>query len=142
MAAVARPPSQPGNDPSPGTTRPSRSRVSRTEVDYRRLYRGTLTKEEASRHTTARSSGTQESQLNTILEVVAGARESVDERFALVQEAIADKSDIERIRETISEELSKVVQDQLKITVHREIVSAIRDEVTKMVQQQVSEVVR
>jgi hypothetical protein len=109
MAAVARPPSQPDDDPSLGTMRPNRSRVSRTEVDHRRLHRGTLTKEEASRHTTARSSGTQESQLKTILKVVASVRESVDERFALVQEAIADKSDIEQVREAISEELSKVV---------------------------------
>jgi hypothetical protein len=76
------------------------------------------------------------------LKAVAGVRESVGERFALQPEAIADKSYIERVRETISEELSKVVQDRLKITVHREIVSAIRDEVTKTVQQQVSEVVR
>jgi hypothetical protein len=53
---------------------------------------------------TARSSGAQESQLNTILKAVDGVCESVDERFALVQEAITDKSDMERIRKTISED--------------------------------------
>jgi hypothetical protein len=142
IAAVARPPSQPDDDAPSGTSRPSRSRVSRTEVDYRRLHRGILTKEEASRQTTARSSGAQESQLNTILEAVAGVRESVDERFALMQEAIADRSDIEQIRATISEELSQAVQERLKVTVQREIVNAIREEVTRTVQQQVSEVVR
>jgi hypothetical protein len=142
MAAVARPPSQPDDDAPSGTSRPSRSRVSRTEVDYRRLHRGILTKEEASRQTTARSSGTQEAQLNTILKAVAGVRESVDERFALMQEAFADRSDMEQIRATISEELSHAVQERLKVTVQREIVNAIREEVTRTVQQQVSEVVR
>jgi hypothetical protein len=77
MAAVVRPPSQPDDDAPSGMSRPSRSRVSRTEVDYKRLHRGTLAKEEASKQTTARSSATQESQLNTILKVVAGVRESV-----------------------------------------------------------------
>jgi hypothetical protein len=142
MTAVARPPSQLDDDASPGTTRPSHSRVSRTEVDYRRLHRGTLAKEEIPRQTTARSSGAQESQLNTISKAVAGVRESVDERFALMQEAIADRSDIEQIRANISEEWSSAVQDRIKLTVQREIVNAIRDEVTRTVQQQVSEVVR
>jgi hypothetical protein len=75
------------------------------------------------------------------LKAVAGVRESVDERFALVQDAIADKSDIEQIKKTISEELSHAVQEQLKVTVRREIVNAIREKVTRTVQQQVSEVV-
>ena len=42
-----------------------------------------------------KSSGTQEAQLNTMPEGVAGVGESVDERFALMQEAIADRSDVE-----------------------------------------------
>ncbi|KAM0705452.1 hypothetical protein Q7P35_006811 [Cladosporium inversicolor] len=75
-----------------------------------RLHRGTLTEEKASKHTTARSSGAQESQLNTIFEAVAGVCESVDERFALVREAIADKLDIGQIREPMSEELGHAVQ--------------------------------
>jgi hypothetical protein len=142
MAAVARPPPQPDDDAPLGTTCPSRSRVSRTEVDYRRLHRGTLKKEEASRQIIARSGGAQESQLNTILKAVASVRESVDERFALVQEAVAEISDTGQIRETISEELSSVVQDRPKVIVQREIVNAIREEMTRTVQQQVSEVVR
>jgi hypothetical protein len=84
IAAVARPPSQPDHDAPSGMSRPSRSRVSRTEVDYRRLHRSILTKEEASKQTTARESGTQEAQLKTILKAVAGVRESVNERFALM----------------------------------------------------------
>lgn len=38
-------------------------------------------------------------------------RESVGERFSLVQEAIAERSDIGQIKGTISEKLSNVVQD-------------------------------
>jgi hypothetical protein len=52
-----------------------------------------------------------------ISKAVAGVRESVDERFALMQKAIADRSDIEQIRETISEELGHSVQERLKVTV-------------------------
>jgi hypothetical protein len=76
------------------------------------------------------------------LKAVVGVRESVDNRFALVQEAIVDKSDIKQIRKTISEESGSAVQDRLKVTVQREIVNVIRDEVTRTVQRQVSEVVR
>jgi hypothetical protein len=101
-----------------------------------------LIKEEASRQTTAKSSGAQEVQLDTISKAVAGVRKSVDERFALMQEAIADRSDIEQIRATISKELSSTAQDRLKVTVQREIVNAIREGVTRTVQQQVSKVVR
>jgi hypothetical protein len=96
---------------------------------------------EASKQMTARSSATQESQLNTILNAVAGVCESVDGRFTLVQEAIADKPDIEQIKKTISEELSHAVQERLKVTIQQKMVSAIREEVTRTVQQQVSEVV-
>jgi hypothetical protein len=100
-----------------------------------------LKKEEASRQTIARSGGAQESQLNTILKDVASVRESVDERFALVQKPVAEISDIGQIRETISKELSSVVQDRPKVIVQREIVKAIREIMTRTVQQQVSEVV-
>lgn len=58
-------------------------------------------------------------------------RESFDECFALVQESLAEISDIGQIRETTSEELSNVVQERLKVTVLREIVTAIREEVTR-----------
>lgn len=64
------------------------------------------------------------------------------ERYALMQEAIADRSDIEQIRETITEELGYAVQKRLKVTLQREIVNVIREEVTSTVQQQASELVR
>jgi hypothetical protein len=62
-------------------------------------------------------------------------RESVDERLALVQEAIADKSDIGQIREPISEELSRAVQERLKvrIVVQREVTKIVDEKVTVIV---------
>lgn len=142
LTAVARPPSQPDDDALSALTRPSRQRVSRTEVDYRRLHRGTLAREETSKQTTGKSSGTSESQLSTILKAIAGVCESVDERFALVQEAITEVPDIGQVKETVSGEVREIVQEQLKVIVQREILEAIGEEVKRHVQQQVSEVVR
>lgn len=142
MAAAVRPPSQPDEGASPALTRPSRQRVSRTEVDYRKLHRGILAKETALSKASGKSSETSESRLNTVLKAIAGMRESVDERFALVQEAIEQVPDIGQVKETVSEEVRNIVQEQLKATVQREIVEAIRDEVKSAVQQQVSGVVR
>ncbi|KAI7722986.1 hypothetical protein KC353_g40 [Hortaea werneckii] len=88
------------------------------------------------------SSETSESRLDTVLKAIAGARDSVDERFALVQEAIEHVPDISQVKETVSEEVRNIVQERLKITVQREIVEAIRDEVKSAVEQQVSGVVR
>lgn len=81
MAAVARPPSQPGEDTPAALTGPSRRRVSRTEVDYRKLHRGTSTKETALPQASGKSSETSQSRLDTVLKVIAGVRESVDERL-------------------------------------------------------------
>lgn len=89
-----------------------------------------------------KSSETSESRVDTVLRAIAGVRESVDERFALMQEAIAERSDIEQIKETISDELRNGVQERLRITVQRTIVDFIRDEVANTVQQQVGEAVR
>lgn len=122
-------------------TRPSRQRVSRTDVDYRKLHRGTLAKETALPRASGKSSESS-ARLDTVLRAIAGIRESVDERFALMQAAISERSDIEQIKETISDELRNIMQEQLKITVQRTIVDAIREEVTKTVQQQVGEAVR
>ncbi|KAI6824489.1 hypothetical protein KC343_g180 [Hortaea werneckii] len=142
MAAVVRPPSQPDEGASPALTRPSRQRVSRTEVDYRKLHRGILAKETALSTASGKSSETSESRLDTVLKAIAGVRESVDERIALVQEAIEQVPDIGQVKETVSEEVRDIVQEQWKATVQREIVEAIRDEVKSAVQQQVSGVVR
>lgn len=92
MAAVVRPPSQQDVDAPSALTRPSRQRVSRTEVDYRKLHRGTLAKETALSQASGKSSEASESRLDTVLRAIAGARESVDERFALMQEAITERS--------------------------------------------------
>lgn len=142
MAAVARPSPRPDDNTPSGVTRPGRSRASRTEVDYRRLHRGTLAKERIPSQSGKKSSDVQESCLDTVLRAIAGVRESVDERFALLQEAIAERSDIEEIKEAISEDLRSTVQEGLKGTVQREVVNGIQEEVTRTVQEQVSEVVR
>lgn len=142
MAAVVRPPSQPDEGASPALTRPSRQRVSRTEIDYRKLHRGILAKETALSKVSGKSSETSESRLDTVLKAIAGARDSVDERFALVQEAIEHVPDISQVKETVSEEVRNIVQERLKITVQREIVEVNRDEVKSAVEQQVSGVVR
>lgn len=69
------------------------------------------------------------SQLNTILKAIADVRESVDERFALVQEAITGVPHVGHVKDTVSEEVRDVVQEQLKVTIQREIVDAIGEEV-------------
>jgi hypothetical protein len=68
--------------------------------------------------------------------------DSVDERLALVQNAIDQVPDIEQVKEAVSKEVRDVVQEQLKVTVQHEIVHAIGEEVKRTVRQQVSEVVR
>jgi hypothetical protein len=94
MAATTRPLPQPDDSASPGVTRPGRSRASRTEIDYRKLYRGTLAKERILSQGADKCSDVQESRLETILKAIAGVHDSVDERLALVQEAIDQVPDI------------------------------------------------
>jgi actin-like ATPase involved in cell morphogenesis len=101
-----------------------------------------LAKDENLRQATGKGSGTSESQLNTILQAIAGVRESVDERFALVQEAITEVPDIGQMKGTISEEVRDNVREHLKNAIQREVVEAIGEEVKRTVQQHVSEVVR
>jgi len=142
MAAAARPLPQPDDSASPGVTRLGRSRASRTAIDYKRLHRGTLARERIPSQSTDKSSDVQESRLETILKAIAGVHDSVDERFALVQEAIDQVPDVSQVKEAVADEVKDVVQEQLKATVQREIVHAIGEEVKRTVQQQVSEVVR
>ncbi|KAJ6000866.1 hypothetical protein N7481_001275 [Penicillium waksmanii] len=87
------------------------------------------------------SPGVTQSRLETILKVVAGVHNSVDERFALVQEAIDQVTDIGQVKVAVSEEVRDVVQEQLKVTVQGEIAHAIGEEVKRTVQQRASEVV-
>lgn len=126
MAAVVRSLSQPDEGASPALTRPSRQRVSRTEVDYHKLHRGTLAKETALSGASGKSSENSVPRLDTVLKAIAGMRDSVDERFALVQEAIEHVPDISQVKEIVSEEVRDIVQELLKITVQREIVEATR----------------
>jgi len=142
MAAAARPLPPPDDSASPGVTRLGRARASRTEIDYRKLHRGTLARERVPSQGADKSSDVQESRLETILKAIAGVHDSVDERFTLVQDAIDQVPDIEQVKEAVSEEVREVVQEQMKVTVQHEIVHAIGEEVRRTVRQQVSEVVR
>jgi hypothetical protein len=101
-----------------------------------------LAKERIPSQGAEKSSDVQESRLVTILKAIAGVHDSVDERLALVQEAIDQVPDIGQVKEAVSEEVRDVVQEQLTVIVQREIVHAIGDEVKRTVQQQVGEVVR
>lgn len=58
------------------------------------MHQGILAKETALSQASKKSSETSESRLDTILKAIAGLRESVDERFALVQDAIKQVTDI------------------------------------------------
>lgn len=142
MAAAARPLPQPDDSASPGVTRLGRSRASRTEIDYKKLHRGTLARERIPSQGADKSNDVQESRLETILKAIAGVHDSVDERLALVQEAIDQVPDVGQVKEAVAEEVKEVVQKQLKATVQHEIVHAIGQEVKRTVQEQVSEVVR
>jgi hypothetical protein len=84
MAATARPLPQPDDSASLGVTRLGRSRASRTEIDYRKLHRGTLAKERIPSQGADKSSDVQESRLETILKAITSVYDSVDERLALV----------------------------------------------------------
>ena len=142
MAAAARPKSQLDDGAPPGATLLGRARASRTDFDYKRLHRGTLARERIPSQGADKSSDVQESRLQKILEAVAGVHDSVDERFALVQEAIDQGPDVEQVKEAVSEEVRDVMQEPLKVTVQHEIVHAVGEEVKRTVRQQVSEVVR
>ena len=134
MAANVRPPSRLDDSASTGATRLGRSRASRTEIDYRKLHRGTLAKERLPSQGAEKSSDVQESRLEIILKAIAGVHDSVDERLALVQEAIDQVPDVRQVKEAVLEEVRDVVQELLKVTVEREIVRAIGEEVKITVQ--------
>jgi hypothetical protein len=104
MAAAARPLPPPDDSMSPGVTRLGRARASPTEIDYRKLHRGTLAREKIPSQGADKSSDVQESRLETILKAIAGVHDSVDERLALVQDAIEQVPDIEQVKEAVSEE--------------------------------------
>ena len=72
MAAAARPLPPPNDSTSPGVTRLGRSRASRTEIDYRKLHRGTLKREKIPSQGAYKSSDVQEFRLETILKAIAG----------------------------------------------------------------------
>jgi hypothetical protein len=142
MAATARPLPQPDDNASPGVTRLGRSRASRVEIDYRKLHRGTLARERISSQGADKTSDAQESRLETILKAIAGVHDSVDERFALVQEAIDQVPDVSQVKEAVSDEVKRTVQQQVGDVVRREVRSVVQHEVMDTVSEKVAAIVQ
>jgi hypothetical protein len=150
MAAAARPLPQPDDSASPGVTRLGRSRASRTEIDYRKLHRGTLARERVPSQGADKSSDVQESRLETILKAIAGVHDSVNERFALVQEAIDQVPDVGQVKEAVSDEVKRTMQQQVgdvvccevRNVVQHEIMDTIGEKVAATVQQQITGIVK
>jgi hypothetical protein len=150
MAAAARPLPQPDDSASLGVTRLGRSRASRTEIDYRKLHRGTLARERVPSQGADKSSDTEESRLETILKAIAGVHDSVNERFALVQEAIDQVPDVGQVKEAVSDEVKRTVQQQVgdvvrcevRNVVQHEIMDTIGEKVAAIVQQQITGIIK
>ena len=142
MAAAARPLPQPDDSASPGVARLGRPRASRTEIDYRKLHRGTLARERIPSRGADRSSDVQESRLDTILKAIAGVHDSVDERFALVQEAIDQVPDVGQVKEAVSDEVKRTVQEQVGEVVCREVRSVVQHEIMTTVGEKVAAIVQ
>ena len=110
MVAAARPLPQSDVSAWPGVTGLGRSRTSRNEIDYRNMHRGTPARGRVSGQGADRSSDIQESRLETILKTTAGVHASVDERFALVQDAIDQVPDIGQVKEAVSDKVERTVE--------------------------------
>jgi len=142
MAAAARPLSQLDDSAPPVATRLARPRASRTDVDYKRLHRGTLARERIPSQGADKSSDDQESRLETILKAIAGVHDSVDERFTLVQEAIDQVPDVGQVKEAVSEEVKRTVQQQVGEVVCREVRSVVQHEIMDTVGEKVAAIVQ
>jgi len=142
MAAAARPLSQLDDSAPPAATRLGRPRASRTDVDYKRLHRGTLARERIPSQGADKSSDDQESRSEMILKAIAGVRDSVDERFTLVQEAIDQVPDVGQVKEAVSDEVKRTVQQQVGEVVCREVRSVVQHEIMDTVGEKVAAIVQ
>ena len=100
---------QPDGSASPGKARLGRPRASRTEINYRRLHRGTLGRESIPSQGADKSSDVQESRLETVPKAIASVLDLIDERLTLVQEAIDQVPDVGQVKEAAVEEVKEVV---------------------------------
>lgn len=123
-------------------TRLGRQRASHTEIDYRKLHRGTLARERISRQGADKSSDVQESRLETILKAITGVHNSVNERPALVQGAIDQVSDIGQVKDAVSDEVKRTVLEQVGEVVCREVRSIAQHEITDTVGEKVAAIVQ
>ena len=119
-----------------------RTRASRTKIHYRKLHRGTLPRERISSQGANKTSNVQESRLRTILKVIAGVHDSVDERFASVQEAIDQVPDFGQVKEAVSDEVKRTVQQQVSDLVRRKVRSVVKHEIVNTVGGKVAAIVQ
>lgn len=68
-------------------------------------------------------------------------RDSVDERFALVQEAIDQVPDVGQIKEAVLDEVKRMAQQQVGDVVRREVRSVIQHEIMNTVGEKVAAIV-
>ena len=119
-----------------------RTRASRTKIHYRKLHRGTLPRERISSQGANKTSNVQESRLRTILKVIAGVHGSVNERFASVQEAIDQVPDVGQVKEAVSDEAKRTVQQQVSDVVRRNVRSVVKHEIVNTVGEKVAAIVQ
>lgn len=83
--------------------------------------------------------------METILKAGGGVHDSVDERFAIVQEAIDQVPGVGQVKEAVSDEAKGTVQEQadgivcceIRRVVQHEIMSTVSKKVAAIVQQQI-----
>ena len=63
------------------------------------------------------------------MKAIAGVHDSVDERFALVQEAIDQVPDVGLVKEAVSDEVKRAVRQQLGDVIRREFRSVVQHEI-------------
>jgi len=108
MAAAARPLPQADDTVSRGVTRAPLSCFVH-QNDHRELHQGTLAREKIPTQGADKRNDVQETRLETILTAIAAVHNSVDERLALARHAIDQVSDIEQVKEAVSEKVRDIV---------------------------------
>ncbi|KAF2716901.1 hypothetical protein K431DRAFT_307402 [Polychaeton citri CBS 116435] len=143
MAAAARPLPQSDDSTSPRVTRMGRSRALRApRLTTENFIEETVARERVLSQGAHKTSDAQESRLETILKAIAGVHDSVDERFALVQEAIDQVPDVGQVKEAVPDEVKRTVQQQVGDVVRHEVRSVVQHEVMNTVSEKVAAIVQ
>jgi len=76
------------------------------------------------------------------LKAIASVHNSVDKRFALVQEAIDQVLDVGQVKEAVSDEVKRTVQQQVGDVVCREVRSVVQHEIMNTIGEKVASIVQ